>query len=145
MGYRPGRTTYLLDFSDVPELAPADGEDPLEVRARSAPLGTFLDMTALASIGSNPTPADIAKVGDLLLGFATVLKEWNVEDDDGQPVPPTEQGLRSLEFPFVFRIIAAWIKATAGVAAPLGPASSGGEPSEVPLPPMAPLSTSPAS
>lgn len=137
MGYQPKRHVYVLEFED-------EEFDGLEVRAASAPLGTFLDMTALAKIGSNPNPEDVAKVGDLLIGFAGVLRSWNVEDD-GIPMPPTAESLRKLEFPFVFQIIAAWIKATAGVAAPLGQLSDGGGPSVAASIPMVPLSGSRAS
>lgn len=139
MGFTPNRTTYLLDFSDIPEL------DGLEVRARAAALGTFLDMTALAAIGSNPSADDVSSVGDLLTGFAGVLKSWNLEDDDGVAIPATLDGLRALEFPFVFQIIRAWIQATAGVAAPLAPTSNGGGPALAASLQMEPLSGSRAS
>ena len=122
MGFTPKRHVYVLEFDD-PDL------DGLEVRAVSADLGTFLELTALAEIGDNPSAADIGKVGDLLVGFAKVLRSWNVTDDAGQDVPATVDGLKSLEFPFVFAIVAAWIKATAGVATPLASGSSGGGPS----------------
>lgn len=122
MGYTPKRHVYVLDFDD-PQY------EGLEVRAVSADLGTFLELTSLAEIGDNPSMQDIGKVGDLLIGFAKVLRGWNVTDDQGDPVPPTVDGLRSLEFGFCFAIVAAWIRATAGVAAPLAPGSNGGGPS----------------
>lgn len=139
MGYTPKRHVYVLEFDD-PDL------DGLEVRAVSADLGTFLELTALAEIGDNPSAADIGKIGQLLVGFAKVLREWNVTDDAGRDVPATAEGLKSLEFGFVFGIIAAWIKATAGVAAPLANASSGGgQSAELSTLPMEPLSASLAS
>jgi len=139
VGFTPKRHVYVLEFDDP-------GLDGLEVRAVSADLGTFLELTALAEIGDNPSTQDIGKIGELLVGFAKVLRDWNVTDDDGQPVPATAEGLKSLEFGFVFGIIAAWIKATAGVAAPLASASSGGGPSaELSTLPVEPLSASLAS
>lgn len=122
MGYTPNRHVYVLEFDD-PQY------EGLEVRAVSADLGTFLDLTALAEIGDDPSPADIGRVGELLSGFAKVLRSWNVLDDQGNDVPPSVDGLKSLEFGFCFAIIAAWIKATAGVAAPLARRSNAGGPS----------------
>lgn len=143
MGFCFADPVYVLEFEDEAGLV------GLEVKARAQNLGTFLDMTALATIGDTPTGEDIAKMHALLDGFADVLESWNVErpgpDGEMVPVPPTVEGLRSLKFGDVFKIITAWIKVTAGVPGPLGEASSGGAPSEVPLPPMAPLSTSRAS
>lgn len=144
MGFTPNRTTYRLDFSDVEEATLGSG-DALEVRARSAEMGTFLDMTALAAIGSDPKPEDAAKVGELMAGFAKVLKSWNITDEDESPVPATLAGLRTLEFPFVMQMVRAWIQATAGVAAPLAPTSSGGAAALVASLPMEPSSESRAS
>jgi hypothetical protein len=137
VGFEFSDPTFVLEFED-------GSLEGLEVKAKSQTLGAFLDMTALAAIGSNPTPQDMANVGKLLEGFAEVLVDWNVEIG-GKRVEPDLDGLRRLKFADVFKMISAWIKVTASAPGPLGETSSGGSPSEVLLPPMAPLSTSLAS
>lgn len=137
MGFEFDDPTYVLEFED-------GRLEGLEVKAKAQTLGNFLDMTALAAMGDNPSSADMVKVGELLAGFAEVLVEWNVQVK-GEDVPATLDGLRRLKFQDAFKIITAWIKATAGVSAPLEDGSNAGGPSVVPLPPMAPLSTSQAS
>jgi hypothetical protein len=137
VGFEFADPTYVLEFED-------GSLEGLEVKAKAQTLGAFLDMVALSGIGNNPTPEQMSKVGQLLEGFAEVLTEWNVEIG-GKSIPADLAGLRRLKFADAFKIINAWIKATAGVSDPLGGTSTGGSPSVVPLPPMEPLSESRAS
>lgn len=149
MGYVPKRATYVLEFDTDDELA------GLEVKARGVDLGTFLDLTAMAdlstqvaegkNVGQGESMRAIRAVGDLLTGFAAVLVSWNVETEAGVPVPADIDGLRSQAFPFVFKIIRAWMSAAAGVSDPLVEPSSSGAPSPVGSLPMEPLSPSLAS
>lgn len=138
MGFKPQRRIYVLEF-EKEEL------NGLEVRARSVPLGQYLDIVEIAEVAGpdgvdNLTPEQTMKmvgaVGNLLESFADVLVSWNVEDEDGAPVPANLDGLRSQEFPFVMEIIQAWVGAVAGASDPLGPESSGGAPSVVASIPM---------
>lgn len=149
MGYRPKSVVYALDFEDGDHAG-------LEVCARGVALGTFLDLTSLASSAGESlgdtslTPqqakASVDAIGKLLAGFADVLVSWNVEHPTtGEPLPPTLDGLRSLDFPFVFVMIKAWMGAAAGVSAPLGQPSSGGRQSAEASIPMVPRSVSQAS
>jgi hypothetical protein len=122
MGYVPQRKTYRLIF---------EGEEfqGLTVVAKSAGLGQYMDIAGLANLdpAGTFTPAEIDQSLKLFEAFAAVLVEWNVEEPEGVPVPATLHGLRSLDFPFVLRIILAWMDAVARVAPPLEQPSAGGE------------------
>lgn len=135
MGFEFNRKTFVLDFDD-------EDMQGLEVRARSANTGTFLNLLRLATASAEDL--DPRGIEEMLTGFASVLVGWNLQID-GEDVPPNLDGLRLIDFQDTFRIVAGWIKACAGVSAPLGPVSSGGAPLEVASIPMAPLSESQAS
>lgn len=82
----------------------------------SVPLGFSLDIEAAINAGK-PT--------ELYRRFADVLVEWNLEDN-GQPLPCNEEGLRALDMVFVNMIISAWAEAVKGVSAPLSGVSGNG-------------------
>jgi hypothetical protein len=134
VGYQPKRTVYRLQFED-PEM------EGLEVRARSVSTGQLLMISALQG-KAELTEEEI----DTLIGaFAKALVSWNVEEEDGTPVPATAEGVKSQEIGFVQAIVWAWVDALTGVAAPLGPSSPGGEPFPEVSIPMEALSPSQAS
>lgn len=122
-GYRRPAKVYRLVFKD-------DDMEGLEVRAKSVPLGGFLDLLGLANIRSvrGIDPSKVKDVDKLFAAFAKALVSWNVEDDDGNPVPANLGGLMSLDMDFVFAVVLAWMDAIAGVPGPLGRPSNGGEP-----------------
>lgn len=138
MGFTPKRTIIKLKFED------ADLEG-LEVRAYSVPLGQFLNMTEMADLDEADLMKNVRVMGDLLAGFGAALVSWNVQHEDGTPVPSDLDGLRGQEFPFVLRIVRAWLDAMGSVAGPLAPGSPAGAPSVAPQMPMEPLSASRAS
>jgi hypothetical protein len=152
MGFVRQSKTYRLTFED-PEF------EGLEVRARSVPVGTLVELIGLASVverGTGSLTADETKaVGQLFAGFGKALVSWNLEepilDDDGEPtgevrpVPATVEGLYSQDLEFVMQIISAWMEAVGGVAAPLGQRSADGAPSLEASLPMEPSSPSPTS
>ncbi|MCZ4509948.1 hypothetical protein O3Q52_17435 [Streptomyces sp. ActVer] len=115
MGYRPKRKIYTLEFED-PEF------NGLEVKIRGLNTGQMLDIDTARDDGD-----DAAILGMLQL-MADQLLEWNVEDDDGQPVPATFEGIRTQELAFNWAIIDAWQNAVAGVSAPLDGESTDGDP-----------------
>lgn len=142
MGYKPQKTEYELSFEDG-DLA------GLEVRARGIPLGQFLDMVSLADEAQQNAgkvgPDAVRKMLDFLVAFADVLVSWNVEDEDGAPVPANLDGVRTQEFPFVLEIVKVWMGAAAGVSGPLEQTSNDGSLSEMALIPTETLSSSLAS
>ena len=68
---------------------------------------------------------------------AEVVRGWNLESEDGQPVPVTSDGLASVPLDFLMRLITEWANQVGSVAAPLVSASSNGRPSVEASLPMA--------
>ena len=68
---------------------------------------------------------------------AEVVRGWNLENADGQPVPVTSDGLASVPLDFLMRLITEWANQVGSVAAPLVSASSNGRPSVEASLPMA--------
>lgn len=132
MGYRPKKKIYTLAF---------EGEEyeGLEVKIRGLNTGQVMDIDAARADGG-----DSAIVAMLQL-MAEQLVEWNVEDDEGQPVPTTFEGVRSLDPDFNWAIIDAWQTAAAGVKAPLDSDSTSTELSLVASIPTETLSLPPES
>jgi hypothetical protein len=88
-----------------------------------------------------PTPE---RVETLCEAMGPMLVEWDLTQN-GEPVPATTAGLRSLSVPLAVRLAGEWLSAVARVPAPLGQSSSDGEPSAEGSIPMEVLSPSPPS
>jgi hypothetical protein len=155
VGFTPPRRIYVLDFADT-EL------EGLEVRARSMSVGALLDTgEGLDAIANMPDLAELEKLPQaeqarravplmrrstaLYEVFAEHLVSWNYEDEHGQPVPATLDGLRTLDQAHAQAIIGAWRRAVSAVPPDSAPTSNGGKPSEVPPLPMEVTSASLAS
>lgn len=141
MGYKVKRTIYRLVFEGKHE--------GLIVSAKSPPLG-FLELAmGMAPLAGkrteDMTPEDLELVTKVFGGFSEYLVEWNLENDDDTPVPPTLAGLRSQDIGFVMEIVEAWLNAAGEVAPPLPQPSSSGSPFPAGSLPMKPLSASPES
>jgi hypothetical protein len=106
VGYRPRRTLRKLDFSGTEY-------DGLEIIMRPVPMSVVYDVAERCAVA----PQDPAAARHVAATFAYALESWNVEDDDGQPVPADLDGLLSQDPQFVFAVIAAWMAAMAGMAA----------------------------
>jgi hypothetical protein len=134
MGYVRQRKVYRLRFADEDMAG-------LVVQARSAPVGQFLGLAKLAELkGGDFRAEDAERIDELFRGFASCLVDWNLEGEDGTPVPATLEGIYTQETDFILQIIFAWIEAIAGVSVPLGPRSSDGGKSLEGSMPMATLS-----
>jgi hypothetical protein len=135
VGFKRERV-YSLIFDD-PEL------NGLEVRARSASIGTFRRVTSL----SDSDDATMDSVLEMEQIFAKYLVSWNLEDSDDNPVPATFEGLDDQDPDLVTTIIGAWITALTQVldASPLDGSSDSGRPFPVESIPMETLSASRAS
>lgn len=137
MGYTKPTTVYLLKFDD---------RDGLEVRAASVPLGRLLDLTEQAERLKAGDAKSVDEAKELFELFASSLRSWNLEEDDGSPVPADLSGVRGLEFGFAAEILTAWFEAVGGsVPGPLAKRSTVTLPSEVPSIPMELLSPLPRS
>lgn len=117
MGYKRKSKVYVLAFED-------EEYEGLEVRVKSVPVGKFLELNSLAmgvsKNGETDAEAAIETNAELLKAFANALVSWNVEDEDsGEPIPSTLEGVNSCDFDFAMRLIEAWLEALAGVSRPL--------------------------
>lgn len=141
-GYRPKRTLYRLTFED-PDF------EGLEVTVRSASLDTLMQLLGFS--GELDGLSDEQAKGGALLGqvtamlrlFARLLHSWNVEDDDGLPVPATFEGLFSQDFGFVMPVIERAAAAMTQAPPPLPAGSPSGGISPEALIPMTPAAPSP--
>jgi hypothetical protein len=123
-GYRKQRTVYDLTFAD---------HDGLEVMVAGLTTGQTMEMwEAKADSGPEAT-------GKMLRMFADSLLGWNLETEEGDPVPQDLEGVKSQELPFVLEIIEAWTTALTGADAELGKDSTSGDPSLEAAIPMEPL------
>lgn len=122
MGYQ--RPLLKLTFED-PEMA------GLEVLCRRP------------SIGQIQAYEETDRVLDRQLEImAPCLIKWNLEDEEGSPVPPTLEGLKSQDQPFLAALIEAWVDKAIRIPAPLGQGSNGGSSPPAVSIPMEPLSAS---
>jgi hypothetical protein len=137
MGYQPTKKTFNLLFE-------GDEFDGLQVRTGSPSIGALRKILSL----SESDASDTAALDPMIRMFAELLVDWNVEDDSGDPVPATEDGLNSQDSEFVMNLIKAWgqqMRRNTQVPAPLDETSTGGSLSGVPSLPMDPSSRSQAS
>lgn len=130
MGYKRPQTVYKLVFDD---------HEGLEVRAASVPIGRLIEVSAQAEKLREGDADSFESVADLFALFGESLRSWNLEEDDGSPIPATVDSVMSLEFGFAAAILVAWFDAVGGVPAPLERRSTSGVPSEELLIPMAPV------
>ena len=139
MGYRRKTKTFRLTWPEGEELA------GLEVVLAGLSTGEFLELSDLAG-HATPENMDTDDGRKLIEMLASNLKSWNLEDDDGAPVPATTEGVMSNEFTFNLDVIIAWMEAVGGaLSGPLEQPSTSGSPALEASLPMEPLSESRAS
>jgi hypothetical protein len=141
MGYR--RKTYSLKWEEGHAL------HGLEVSLTGLSIGRMTKITALAaSLTSDDAPVEekLAKADELFHLMAGCLVAWNLEDEQGEPVPASYEGLADQDADLVAGIAFAWMETAVSVDTPL-PESSNGGPAPMPEAslPMVPLSPSPLS
>ena len=110
MGYRPPRKVYRVVGS-----GPYEG---LEAKLAGVNLGRYLDLVSVADGMEGEDAPD--EIGDMLAALDGALLEWNIEDDDGAPVPVGLDGLRTQDFDLVLWLFDAWLEAMGGTPDPLG-------------------------
>lgn len=132
MGYKPPTTGQKLTFE-------GSGYEGLEVTVDSVPLGTLLDISEKFQMID---AEDIAGQREVITLFAGLIESWNVEDDDGNPVPPGLEGLLRYDMPFTMAIIGAWVGSTTAAPPPLPSSSDSGATSPEVLTAMGELSAS---
>jgi hypothetical protein len=81
------------------------------------PIGVFMKIQELSASAS-------------LEGFTVfgddVLVEWNLEDDRGEPIPSTGEGMKAITPAFATLVTDQWMKAVTDIESPLEQPSSGG-------------------
>ena len=106
-GFRKKKTLYKLVFED-PDL------DGLEVVGKGVSVDQLLELQRLQQT-ADTNAEDAEKV---MRKLANAIDSWNLEDDDGAPVPCTFDGLKTQEMSFVLAIFSAWRQAVASVPNP---------------------------
>lgn len=116
-GFRRKRKQFELTFEGDSEL------DGLVVTMESMPLGEYMEMSGLDGAG------DGWEIGDMLKRFAKALISWNLQEEDGTPVPPTEAAVMAEDSDQMLTVATAWMKAVKGVQkdSPLPESSPDGE------------------
>jgi hypothetical protein len=133
VGFTVPRKIFKLVFAEEDLVG-------MEVRARSIPLGDFLRVTELAEYAENASGVEaLTKISELFSSFVFALESWNLQTEDGDPIPASVDGLYRLDFDLAMSIIMAWLGAMSAVPDPLaGRSSDGGRSLEASIP-MAPL------
>lgn len=123
MGFKAPKQIYRLVFPDGDDLA------GLEVRAAAPALGDFLEIAKLGELAkvTEIKPEDFEKIQPIFDLFVSLVRSWNLEDDDDLPLPITFASLKTLDMPVIMRIIDAWMRAVATVPAPLAKPSGDGD------------------
>lgn len=138
MGHKIIRTIFVLHFEDGSAL------DGATVKVRSVSMRKLLEIMRLAetlhSLGDRATE----DVDALFTALAEQLVSWDLEEEEGTPIPCSVEGMYSLEFDLVLSIVFAWIEGVQSTPGPLGPSSKDGSRSEQPPIPMESLAPSPA-
>lgn len=140
MGYKRGGRRHTLTWAEGSEL------HGLVVQVKSLSVEGLLQLAGLAAKLTAPdvTPAEqAAQAPALFAEFSKRLVQWNLEEDDGTPVPATAEGVAAQDFEFVLQIVLAWMEAVASVGSPLPNGSQTAPPPGLSIP-MEPLPASPS-
>lgn len=108
-GFRPPKRTATLTFDEDHDYHGAE----ITVRL-DAPMGLLFELENMAPLEM------MQRFGD------EVLMAWNLETDDGEPIPATGVGLLTQPPDFGGDLMAAWKDAITGVDGPLGRNSDAG-------------------
>jgi hypothetical protein len=112
MGY-VARRTYRLQFADETYAG-------MEVDVTSPSLDEYFRLLETRST------RDMESFRQLLATMAEHLVRWNLEDETGEPVPATEDGLLSVDLDIITAVLDAWTDVLSGASGPLGRKSSSG-------------------
>lgn len=120
MGYKRPPKIYKLRFVD-------EEFDGLEVRAKSISTKILMEISSFGDLRGKVDPNTAGpELERMFEVFSKSLVSWNLEDDDGNPVPPTVDGILEQDIDFMLEIISAWMEAIAGVPEDLKARFNGG-------------------
>lgn len=114
--------------------------DGLVLRMKSPSMAVFFQFSDIDIKSMTPSSMRV-----IFEPMAEHMLSWDMEEEDGTPVPCNLQGLLSLEMLHVLEIMTGWIDAAASVSVPLGQPASSGSPSLEASIQMEPLSENRAS
>lgn len=143
MGYRKTTRRLKVSLEDHKVYGNVDpGEDCPVAYARGKTLDEYLHLMSLTDTGDN-TEGNSELIRQLE-EFGASLIEWNLEDEDGKPIPCTRDGLFSIDNDLAFALASEWMAKLGGKTdAPLPQSSPSGEPSLVESVPTEALSAPP--
>lgn len=123
MGHKLVRKGYSLKFADG---SPLDGA---QIVLGSLSIGQIMQVRQLMhTVSQSTSPVEQMEAFDtVILMAADKLVSWDLEEEDGTPIPATREGVLSLDGELMLPIINAWLDAAKGTDAPLPDASSDGE------------------
>lgn len=107
-GYEVEETVARLVFPD---------RDGLEVVCALPSLDELFSAAELAAVDPEKLRAeDYARLNQVIDMFANAVRSWNLTRN-GEPIPATPDGVRSLEMTFRIELINAWMSAAAEAVA----------------------------
>ena len=104
-GFRIPEKTALITFEDT-------DYDGAEIQLRLSV--SFAQFIALREAAQGEDQEGMAR----LFG-ENVLMEWNLEDDDGKPIPANGDGMLAIPMALTNLVVQHWVEAVSGVSAPL--------------------------
>jgi hypothetical protein len=105
MGFKRKRKIYKLDFTDTEY-------EGLEVKVRGLTTGEYLELVSLSGV----TEEGDKEVEGMIRMFSEHLVGWNLEDEDGKPIPTTYEAVKDNDFTMNAAIVSAWTAALADVS-----------------------------
>lgn len=106
MGFKRKQRVYRLEFA----VGPLAG---FEVQTRVPRLDQVEAIGELANVKvvGTPTSEDISKLRKFCEAMAECIVEWNLEDEDGTPIPCTKGNLLAQDLEFLMPLAAGWMQA----------------------------------
>jgi hypothetical protein len=114
-----GKKLLVLQFEDPDFIG-------VQVKAYSTSLGRALEISGQAE-AARKADSGTSQFQNLLSEFVAKLQSWNIDDDDGRPVPATREGLLSLDLNDAKYILVSWFDAIMSVDKSLGKGWTSGE------------------
>lgn len=95
------KKTYVLEFEEGSEFF------GLEVKVRPVTIGEMLEITDMVAWDNND-------LRPLFARFADALVSWNIETEEGDPVPADFDGVCTQDADMIMELISAWQDAVTG-------------------------------
>lgn len=138
MGFQRKRKLYDLDFTET-------ALEGLTMVMRGLSVSEYLELSALADLAKASTEKQVEEVRALFVRVANKIERWDLEDEDGRPIPPSVDELMSWDFDDAMATVDAWMAKVQGVSDPLEQKSNGGNkwvgppiPMDIPSPNLPP-------